>query len=150
MYSSLIEASLEEQSASLPGKELTSSAPLRRVSSRALRAASRARAACSPFPQCDGIRKDSPPGTPAASRQTRIRQSPAPRCCRAWSWSVPQTAAPGILTEIIAVKSFTHVIPGQSYSVIVLDYTAFAGVVIDNPGQCTLEIPIHVFRPHAC
>src|SRR5437764_279780 len=49
MNSSESAGSRSWQSASLPGNELTSSAPLRRVSSRALRAASRAAAASTTF-----------------------------------------------------------------------------------------------------
>ena len=45
MYSSLSAGSFSWQSASLPGRPAKSNAPLRRVISRALRAASRARAA---------------------------------------------------------------------------------------------------------
>ncbi|MNE47907.1 hypothetical protein D3C80_1423360 [compost metagenome] len=48
--SSDLAGSRSEQSASLPGKEAISSAPLRRVSSRALRAASRANAASTTLP----------------------------------------------------------------------------------------------------
>ena len=50
MKSSDLAGSRSWQSASLPGSEATSSAPLRRVSSRALRAASRAAAASTTLP----------------------------------------------------------------------------------------------------
>jgi hypothetical protein len=50
MNSSDFAGSRSWQSASLPGSEVTSSAPLRRVSSRALRAASRAAAASMTLP----------------------------------------------------------------------------------------------------
>ena len=50
MKSSLSAGSFSWQSASLPGRPAISSAPLRRVSSRALRAASRARAASTTLP----------------------------------------------------------------------------------------------------
>ncbi len=49
MNSSDLAGSFSEQSASLPGREVMSSADLRRVSSRALRAASRAAAASAIF-----------------------------------------------------------------------------------------------------
>ena len=53
MNSSDLAGSRSWQSASLPGSEETSSAPLRRVSSRALRAASRAAAASTTLPTID-------------------------------------------------------------------------------------------------
>ena len=71
MKSSHSAGSFSWQSASLPGRPAMSSAPLRRVRSRALRAASRARAASTILPAMIArVAAAAPAGTPRASRPT--------------------------------------------------------------------------------
>ncbi|MNJ47407.1 hypothetical protein D3C77_425650 [compost metagenome] len=104
IYNSLIEASLEEQSASFPGSALTSNALLRRVSSRALRAASRAREAWSAFSRTRrdtaGFSSMNSCSFSANKDSTIPRTSLFPSFVFVW----PSNCGSGILTEMIAVK----------------------------------------------
>src|SRR5471032_1710921 len=120
MKSSESAGSRSWQSASLPGNELTSSAPLRRVSSRALRAASRAAAASTTlvriFRVSDGCSSNHWPSLSATTDSTTGRTSDE----TSLSLVCEENFGSGTLTES------THVRPSRMSSPVVSTFAFFA------------------------
>src|SRR5438105_2899320 len=104
MYSSHFSGSRSWQSASLPGSDAESSAPLRRTVSRALRAAIRARAASATFAitrlALAGLRSQNS----VSLRPTRSSTMPFASVLTSLPLRFPSNCAPGILTETTAVN----------------------------------------------
>ena len=104
MYSSHLDGSVSEQSASLPGRPVLSSSPLRRVISRARRAALRALAASMHFSRMaraaggHSCRKRA--SSSLTNDSTRPRTSLLPSFCLVW----PSNWGSGTLTDTTAVR----------------------------------------------
>ncbi|MMZ61100.1 hypothetical protein D1872_232310 [compost metagenome] len=99
-----MDASFEEQSASLPGRALTSRALLRRVSSRAFRAASRAREACSALSRTRRATAGFSSMNSCSFSENRDSTIPRTSLLPSLVFVCPSNCGSGILTEIIAVK----------------------------------------------
>ena len=137
MKSSDSAGSFSWQSASLPGRPAISSAPLRRVRSRALRAASRARAASTILP-ADRTRfvRDALAGTlrnfctddvlPTAGLHFRTRP--------VFPWSATRSSGSGTFTDSTAIMTFAHVVARQGDLGLLGDAVLF-DVVAQRAGQ---------------
>ena len=127
------------QSASLPGSELMSSAPLRRVSSRALRAASRAAAASTTLATiCAGLGRMLLEPLAELVADHRSRPPAGPRRRPACPWSARRTSGSGTLTDSTQVRPSRHVVAGER-DLLLLGDAALVGVLVDRARQRAAE-----------
>ena len=135
MNSSLLAGSRSWQSASLPGRLAMSSALLRRVRSRALRAASRAAAASTTLrddlsgvgrvllePLLQRGRRPAPRSTGRTSEETSL------------SLVCDENFGSGSLDRQDAGQAFAHVLAGQRHLLLLGD-AAVVGIGVDGAGQ---------------
>ncbi len=138
MYSSQSAGSRSWQSASLPGSELPSSAPLRRTRSRALRAASRARAASIALPMTRlataGFSSRKAPSLSLTIASTMPLTSVLPSLVLVW----PSNCGCGILTLMTAVRP-SRISSPRDALLEVLREIVLGGVGVDRPRQRGLE-----------
>ncbi len=138
MNSSASRGSLTVQSASLPGRVEFSSADLRRVRSRALRAASRARAASTALVR---IRRASPGFSSRNSPSLRLTvslTSPSTGGLPSFVFVWPSNWGSPSLTEITAVSPSRTSSP-ERFVVLLLQQPLLARVRVQGPGQRRAE-----------
>ena len=126
------------QSASLPGSEAPSSAPLRRVSSRALRAASRAAAASTTLPTTvlasAGCCSNQAPSWSMMAPSTMGRTSDDTSLSLVWD----ENFGSGTLTDKHAGQAFAAIVAGQRHLVL-LGRRHVLGIFGHHAGQAGAE-----------
>ena len=150
MYSSLSDGSRSWQSASLPGSVLLSSAPFRRTRSRALRAASRARAASTAFAMIRfatlGFSSRNAPSLSLTIASTIPLTSVLPSLVLVW----PSNCGRGILTLMTRGQPFANVVAADRRVLQVLGQVVLGRVGVDRAGQRRRGTPRGACRLRGC